>query len=111
MYVHKFVPYDVPALDSLSGNPAYLLRKKLNDGRKMTREDKDYLTKAVNTNTYSKSGIPVMGWLFNFSDVLRQFLVRQYGQWQEYRAVDKTALRNFLFGKIEAMYEIPTIKA
>ena len=49
---------------------------------------------------------PLFGWRFDFSDVLKTFLVRQYGRWTEYRAMDKTALRKTLFGRIEKIVEI-----
>ena len=34
------------------------------------------------------------------------FVVKQYGQYQEYRAVDKTSLRTLLYGRIEHIIEI-----
>jgi hypothetical protein len=47
-----------------------------------------------------------MGYRFDFSDVLRKFLVNQYGQWNEYYAPDKTSLRNTLYGTINQIVEI-----
>ena len=52
----------------------------------MNREEKDWLTENVNSNTYLKSAVPLQGWRFDFSDVLRTFLVCQYGRWTEYKA-------------------------
>ena len=47
-----------------------------------------------------------MGYRFDFADVLRKFLVNQYGQWNEYHAPDKTSLRNTLYGRINQIVEI-----
>ena len=40
---YKFVSWDVPALESLAGSKAYILRKRLNDGGTLTREEKDWM--------------------------------------------------------------------
>ena len=84
----KFALWEVPSLDTLKDAKAYILRQK------------------VNHNTYFKSGIPVRGWRFDFSDILKTFLVNQYGCWYEYKSIDKTALRNFLHGRINKIVQI-----
>ena len=68
---YKFVSWDVPALESLAGSKAYILRKRLNDGGTLTREEKDWITREVNHNTYFKDSIPLLGYRFNFVDVLK----------------------------------------
>ena len=75
---YKFVSWDVPALESLAGSKAYILRKRLNDGGTLTREEKDWITREVNHNTYFKDSIPLLGYRFNFVDVLKTFVVKQY---------------------------------
>ena len=102
----KFVTWDIPALDALQDSKVYKLRHKLNNGGKMNREEKDWLTHKVNHNTYFKSAVPLQGWKFDFSDILRTYLVSQYGQWTEYRAADKQALRNMLYGRIDRIVEL-----
>ncbi len=44
--------------------------------------------------------------MFDFSDILRTYIVKQYGHWAEYKATDKTALRNFLYGRIDSIVEL-----
>lgn len=102
----KFVKWDIQPLVNLQGSKVYNLRLKLNNNGKLSREEKDWITEQVNHNTYFRSAIPLLGWRFDFSDVLKTFLVRQYGRWTEYRAMDKTALRKILFGRIEKIVEI-----
>ena len=102
----KFVTWDIQPLENLQGSKVYNLRLKLNNNGKLSREEKDWITEQVNHNTYFRSAIPLLGWRFDFSDVLKTFLVRQYGRWTEYRAMDKTALRKTLFGRIEKIVEI-----
>ena len=101
----KFVAWEVPTLETLKGSKAYILREKLNNGGQMNREEKDWLTENVNSNTYFKSAVPLQGWRFDFSDVLRTFLVCQYGRWTEYKATDKPGLRRYLYGRIDNIVE------
>jgi hypothetical protein len=44
--------------------------------------------------------------MFDFSDILRTYIVKQYGHWAEYKATDKTALRSFLYGRIDSIVEL-----
>ena len=103
----KFVQWEVQPLETLCACKAYLLRVKLNRGEAMSREEKDWLCEAVNSNTYFRTAIPVMGYRFDFFDVLKKYLVKQYGQWAEYYAPDRTSLRKHLYGRINQIVEIP----
>ena len=112
----KFVQWEVEPLESLCNSKVYLLRVKLNRGERMSREDellrawlekKNWLAEAVNTNTYFRTAVPLMGYRFDFMDVLKKYLVNQYGHWSEYYAPDRTSLRSFLCGQINQIVEIP----
>lgn len=111
----KFVQWDVPLLENLRNSKVYLLRAKLNRGERMSREDellrawlekKNWLCEAVNSNTYFRTAVPLQGWRFNFFDVLKKYLVNQYGQWTEYYAPDRTSLRAYLYGRINQIVEL-----
>ena len=62
----KFVQWDVPPLESLCNSKVYLLRVKLNRGEMMSREEKNWLCEAVNSNTYFRTAVPLQGWRFDF---------------------------------------------
>lgn len=81
------------------------LRRKINSGQKLSREDKNYITRGVNSNSYFKRSIPVGGWRFNFEDVLHRYLVSMCGHWCEFYACDKTALRSYLGTPIDEIIE------
>ena len=102
----KFVSWDVNPLDTLKNSPEYMLREKLNGNGKMDRAEKNWLAENVQNNTYFRTAIPLMGYRFDFRDVLHKYLVNQYGQWNEYYAPDKTSLRNTLYGRINQIVEI-----
>lgn len=102
----KFVKWDVPELETLKNSKVYGLRKKLNNNEKLSREEKNWIAHEVNHNAYFKNAIPLMGYKFDFSDVLNMYVVKQYGHYQEYKAIDKTSLRTTLSGKIERIIEI-----
>ncbi len=103
----KFVQWDVLPLESLCNSKVYLLRVKLNRGECMSREEKNWLCEAVNLNTYFRTAVPLQGYRFDFFDVLKKYLVNQYGQWTEYYAPDRTSLRAYLYGRINQIVEIP----
>ena len=107
MLAIKFVQWDVPSLESLCKSKVYLLRVKLNRGEMMSREEKNWLCEAVNSNTYFRTAVPLQGYRFDFFDVLKKYLVKQYGQWTEYYAPDRTSLRAYLYGRINQIVEIP----
>ena len=102
----KFVQWDVNPLESLCNSKVYLLRMKLNSGEHMSREEKNWLCEAVNSNTYFRTAVPLQGWRFDFLDVLKKYLVNQYRQWAEYHAPDHTSLRSFLCGRINQIVEL-----
>ena len=102
----KFVAWEVPSLENLQDCKVYGLRSKLNNGEKLSREEKDWLTRNVNSNSYFNSAVPLQGGKFDFSDVLRTFIVCQYGHWTEYKATDKTGLRRYLYGRIDNIVEL-----
>ena len=91
----RFVDWDIPELSTLQNSNVYKLRVQLNDGTPMSRQQKNWLTGSVNSNTYFKRSVPFMGYRFDFSDILKRYFVKQYGHIAEYYAVDKTALRTF----------------
>ena len=57
---YKFVNWDVPKLGSLKDSKAYMLRERLNQGASLTREEKNWLTEKVNTNSFFRRSIPLM---------------------------------------------------
>lgn len=102
----KFVRYDVPELKTLQNAKVYLLREKLNKSEKMNRAEKNWLAEAVNRNTFFKRAVPLQGYRFGFEDVLKTYVVKQYGSWAEYNAPDKTSLRTIIYGRIDHIAEI-----
>ena len=102
----KFVTWDVQPLENLQETTAYKLRVKVINGEKLSRDEKNWITEKVNSNTYFRNAVPLSGWRFDFSDVLKTFVVRQYDRWSEYQAIDKTALRNMLYGRIDKIVEV-----
>ena len=77
----------------------------LNESTPMSRQQKNWLTDSVNSNTYFKRAVPLMGYCFDFSDMLKRYFVKQYGHIAKYYAVDKTALRTFLCGRIDEIID------
>ena len=101
----KFVKWEVPSLESLHECKVYRLRMKVNNGGVLNREEKNWITEKVNHNAYFKSAIPLQGYRFDFSDILKTYVVKQYGQYQEYKAIDRTSLRAMVYGRIDKIIE------
>ncbi len=102
----KFVQWDISPLETLKDSRVYQLRERLNNGERMNRKEKNWLAQNIRSNCYFRCAVPLMGWRFDFSDVLNKYLVNQYGQWSEYFAPDKTSLRATIYGRIEQIVEI-----
>lgn len=102
----KFVQWDVPELDKLKDSKVYRLRELLNNGGKLNREEKNWITRNVWESIYFRRGIALSGYCFDFSDVLKRYFVKQHGHVAEYYAIDKTALRSTLYGRIEDIVEV-----
>ena len=102
----RFVDWDIPELSTLQDSKVYQLRMQLNKGIPMCRQQKNWLTSSVNNNVYFKRSVPLMGYRFDFSDVLKRYFVKQHGNIAEYYAVDKISLRAFLCGRIDEIIEI-----
>ena len=102
----KFVKWDVPELTTLQDSRVYKLRERLNNGGKLNREEKNWITRNVRESVYFKRGIALSGSHFDFSDILKRYFVKQYGHIGEYYAIDKTALRSVLYGRIEVIVEV-----
>jgi hypothetical protein len=47
-----------------------------------------------------------MGYRFGFEDVLKTYIVKQYGNWHEYNAPDKTSLKSIVHGRVDQIAEI-----
>ena len=102
----KFVSGEVPELNSLKNSRAYTLRERLNAGEKISREEKNWIASQVNHSTFFKKAIALRGYRFDFSDVLKEYIVLQYGHYQAYWAIDKTSLRTILFGRVDRIIEV-----
>jgi len=102
----KFVMWEIPELDTLKCSKVYQLREKLNTGEKLSREEKNWIAEKVNHNCFFKNAIPLSGYRFDFSEILKTYVVKQYGSYQEYRAIDKTSIRAMLYGRIDKIIEV-----
>lgn len=62
----------------------------------LSKDDKAWLNEKINGNTYSKTGIPVMGVMFDFEDALTHFVVKTDYGLCEYYAPDEKSLKAYL---------------
>lgn len=91
----KFVKWDIPPLENLKDSFPYRMRTKVNAGEKLTQEEKDELYQDMRNNTFSKHGIPLQGWMFNFSDYCHLYYVEdKYGYIEKVWAPNKTSIRH-----------------
>lgn len=58
----KFVKWDVPELTTLQDSRVYKLRERLNNGGKLNREEKNWITRNVRESVYFKRGIALSGY-------------------------------------------------
>ena len=93
--IYKFNQDSKTELDDLKNCKAYILCHKPLD--EYTDDEKLWITKEINTNSYYKYAIPLMGWCFNFIDKLKKFWVKfDFNSICEFYAIDKDSLVKFL---------------
>lgn len=73
----------------------------------LTREEKNRIAEIT---AHSTHGYRLSGWCWPLWPFFNQYLVNQYGSWQEHTAPDKTSLRHALTGKILQIVFVPKIK-
>lgn len=77
-----------------------------------TLEAKSFLEKAYqrfytnNDNLIRHGYYKLMGYRYDFRPFLKKYLYKQYGQWTEAFAPNKTTLRQVIYGKIDKIIEI-----
>lgn len=49
--------------------------------------------------------LKIGGWMYDFREDLKQYLVKQYGEWREVYAPNKTAIRKAIYGRVEKIIE------
>ena len=60
----KFVQWDVPELEKLKDSKVYKLRERLDNGDKLSREEKNWLTRNCESSAANfKRGIALMGYV------------------------------------------------
>jgi len=93
MSIYKFVNWDIRPLEDMENTFPYRLHKKLENGEALTREEKDQAFSSLIGNSQRKRGIPLHGWMFDYSDWLTRYWVKTYDNIYEYWAFDKTSIR------------------
>jgi len=77
-----------------------------------TLEAKEFLKRAyvrfyTNNDNLIRSGhYRLMGYSFDFRPFLKKYLYKQYGQWHEAYAPNKTTLRQVTYGKIDKIINL-----
>lgn len=96
MIAYKFVRWDVEPLDQLKDTFVYKVKQKVLQNKELTRQEKNELYKQLRNNSYSKTGVPLQGWLFDFKMILRTFLIAykyDVNTFHRVHAIDKTSIR------------------
>jgi hypothetical protein len=93
MSIYKFVKWEVSPLETLRDSFEFKIHRKVSNGIELTREEKNQLTRELLSNSYSRVGVPLQGWMFDFQNYLRRFWVKDAGGIREVFAPDKTSIR------------------
>lgn len=57
-------------------------------------------------NLMNEGRYKLLGWAFDVREEFPKFLYKQYGQWHEAYAPNKTALRRAVYGRIERIINL-----
>lgn len=59
-----------------------------------------------NENLIRYGNYKLMGYKYDFSPYLKKYVYKQYGQWKEAYAPNKTKLRAVIYGRIDKIIEL-----
>lgn len=104
----KFVKWEVPALDTLRESKVYQLRLRLNEGKRLSRNEKNWLTENLMHNSYFKKSLPLMSCVSPLRTLCTTTLYSRTATNTTY-AIDKTALCSVLDDPIDEIVELPMI--
>lgn len=98
MIAYRFVTdRELPPLETLSNDYPYIVKSKLLQGKKLTREECNKLYSAL---SYARGGycngtnIALLGWMFDFSAWLHGYYVEYtHGGISKVYSLDKTSIR------------------
>jgi len=93
-------------LENVQGSRAMIVAEKLNLGIKLIAVDQMWLTENIINNSYFDDSVPLGGMRFNFSEFLTTYVVKQYNEWQEYKALNKTVLRQYFGSSVQKIVEV-----
>lgn len=95
----KFVTWPVPEPINTIENPVEFLREKYKNRFNFGMEN------------ILKTGIfKLGGYAYDLRPWLSIYIVKQYGNWTQYYAPNKTTLRKIIYGRIEAIQEYKPLK-
>ncbi len=88
--------------------------KEENISREIENNPRDFLKKAListrcytNADNITRYGVyKLMGWKYDMRPFLKKYVYKQYGDWREMYALNKTNLRFLVGGRIEKIIEI-----
>jgi len=73
----------------------YKIHKKAISGKRLTRDEKDYIFMNLQKCSYSKTKVALLGVFLDFRPILKRFFVKYtYGDVREIYAPDKMSIRN-----------------
>ena len=61
---------------------------------------------SVLSTIMNEGGIKSGGWFYDLRSVLKKYLFKQYGEWREVYAPNKTLLRKAVYGRIDKIIEV-----
>ena len=91
----------------------YKIHKKAISGKRLTRDEKDYVFMNLQGCTYSKTKVALLGVFLDFKPILKRFFVTYtYGDVREIHAPDKMSIRNSYYtnSNIKEIIEIQKVK-
>lgn len=100
--IFKFNENTKYSLEDALASKAGQLRTKIDKGESLTQEEMNWLTNECSSNTFSKKGIPIGGYLIYFFDILKPFAVEYDNHLSKVFAPNKESVFNF----IEETYDI-----
>ena len=104
--IYKFVTWDILPLETLKNAAVQRWYNELQEGKELSQNDKNDLFSDLQDNTYSKIGVPLHGWMFDFLPWLKTYWVKLKTGIIEVYALDKSSIRAYYGRSVVKIVEI-----
>lgn len=107
--VRKFVAWEIDPLSDFKDTTVYKIMDKLNNGQKLTKDEKDWVFNETVAQGNGNGRYKLMGYEYDFSGFMNVYVVKSVGannHWFECCAFNKAQIREYYKSDVGLIVDI-----